>query len=632
MTPGAGRAGQGGGVRGFGQARSHQEGARKLAEERLRTAAAPGLVCGMRDRPARFSRTLGGGWTSRVAVGLGIDELLLHWHVVPVEVGSLRRTGRSPMSSDPPAWQPVDPNAGRLPAPLDATLSSCGSVAGLVALLVSPEIDGRWGVEASLLVARGWARKGRSVLLADASLDDPSLHKVVTGPNDEGVSDVILYGASVGRVARPIGDGLLAAPAGTPVADAAEVLAHPRWEGVVRGFRKAGALLLLHLPAGTPGGADLLARAGGIIVISKATTDVRKVPCVDRVLAVLGPAGTARRESREALTPTGEVRPPADASAGPERAEEVTGKKSEAADSRTRPELRLAVEPLSEPGAEDVRHASGGTEAASSTQGRAESAAGFSPEVSGRADSAESGRRGSRARKLVVALLSALMLAAGGVAAAEYLGFINVPRIGIFERLPMMPGRPTGPGPEATSPEARPTGSSDRMPETPVITHVLSADGWGDLETGLSTVRELRQRLPGLLFFLTVRGVDGADQFVLLAGPAYTQMGAEGLRELLARTLDGLDPSTWMVQEARYSFLLGEYSEAPEAQDRVQSLAALSIPAHVLQVDYPDGATGLRVYGGAFTDESQAAAMERLLRANGLGDADFLERRGRIPE
>lgn len=570
------------------------------------------------------------------------------------------------MSSDPPVWQPIDPTAGMLPAPLDATLSSSGSVAGFVALWVSPEIDGRWGVEVSLLVARGWARKGRSVLLADASLDDPSLHKVVAGPNDEGVSDVILYGASVNRVARPTGDGLLVTPAGTPVGDAAEVLAHPRWEGVVRRFRKAGSLLLLHLPAGTPGGADLLERAVGIIVISKATTDVRKVPGADRVLAVLGPVGTAQPESGKALTAIGEVRPPADVSVGPEAASE-TPCESDVADTDSEPtdELEgtkpgtgavLGDHPSPEPGAppltaqkmgmdsvvgahleadpvEEVTGVGAGAGAEDEPAVVASEVmdAGRSPDVSGRADSAGSARRGSRARRFVVAFLSTLIVAAGGGAAAEYLGFINVPRSGIFERLPLVPGRPT-PGPDPTSPEASPTESPDPMPETPVITHVLVADAWGDLETGLSTVRALQQRLPGLLFFLTVRGVDGADQFVLLVGPAYTAMGAEGLRELLARTLDSPDPSTWTVLEARYSFLLGEHSEATDAQERVQSLAALSIPAHVLQIDYADGATGLRVYGGAFTDESQAAAMERLLRANGLGDADFLERRGRIPE
>ena len=553
------------------------------------------------------------------------------------------------MTSDPPAWQPVDPNAGMLPAQLDATLSSSGSVAGFVALWVSPEIDRRWSVEVSLLVARGWARKGRSVLLADASLDDPSLRDVVAGPYDEGVSDLILYGASVNRVARPTGDGFLVAPAGTPVGDAAEVLAHPGWEGVVRGFRKAGALLLLHLPAGTPGGAELLARAVGIIVISKATTDVRNVPCADRVLAVLGPVATARPEPRKPLARIGEGRTdvtdtdlePTDE---PERTKPGTGA---VLGDRPSPEPRappltaqkmgvgsvvgahLEADPVAE--GTDVG-ARAGAEEPAVVAGEVMDA-GRPPEVAGRADSAGPGRGGSRARRIVLAFLSVLIVAAGGVAAGEYLGFLNVPRIGILERLPLVPGRTSDPAPDPTAPEPSPAESADPLPETPVITHVLIADAWRDIETGLSTVRALQQRLPGLLFFLTVHGgVDGADEFVLLVGPAYTAGGAEGLRDLLAGTLDGLDPSTWGVQEAPYSFLLGEYSEAIDAQNRIPSLAALSIPAHVLQVNYPDGTIGLRVYAGAFTDESQAASMERLLRANGLGDADFLERRGRIPE
>ena len=65
---------------------------------------------------------------------------------------------------------------------------------------------------------------------------------------------------------------------------------------------------------------------------------------------------------------------------------------------------------------------------------------------------------------------------------------------------------------------------------------------------------------------------------------------------------------------------------------RVQELAGLSVPAFVLQVGYSAGATALRVYGGAFSDEFEAAEMGQLLTEHALDDAPLTERRGRLPD
>ena len=92
-----------------------------------------------------------------------------------------------------------------------------------------------------------------------------------------------------------------------------------------------------------------------------------------------------------------------------------------------------------------------------------------------------------------------------------------------------------------------------------------------------------------------------------------------------------LGADAWVVEEARYSFFFGEYVTDGEANDRVQELAGMSIPAFVLEVVYPAGARAYRVYGGAFFDEVQAGTMGRLLDDNGLGDVPLTERRGPLP-
>ena len=739
------------------------------------------------------------------------------------------------MSPDIPTWQPIDPANEGLPEHVDAVLDSFDSTTGCVVLLVAPEIDRRWGADVSLLVARGWAAKGRSVLLADASLEDPVLHESVDGTNDEGVSDVMLYGASVKRVARSVGGGIFFAPAGTPVGDAEEVLTHPKWDTVISGFREVGAVLLLHLSAATTGARALLDQAAGVIVVAEGVGDVSSIlgSASDRILAVLGPeaAGeiaTPVVEPEVGLTsePEPELVAPSEAESEPEpevetpleaevvpagvteepagdaglfsmeglpdstgsaadevddseglSLEAVAGSQYDASDEAqaeaplagaldemeplevepvevTPPEAEEAEEveaaevegpatadeaAVEEPGLPAVEGVTGSKvemdEAAAAEDAHLdrdfETGAGFdledapddlsfgdgdleveasplaeevlpewrlaaaaardlsaaagdsafddpdlgSPEpvaplatsdaapgdpsvgagesiavdaaveamgagtdalpedtVGETAVDLEEGpphkmtgleeldrrrKRGARVRQLLVGMATALIVGGGGITAA-YFGFINIPGVTPPERVRSAVPPPIElPGP---------------TPETPVISHVLTVDAWRSMETASSTVDALRGRLPELLFFVTVIEVAGADQYALLAGPAFSAVEADALKEPLAEVLDRLNPAMWTVQEARYSFFFGEYAEAADAAGRVQSLAVLSIPAHVLEVSYADGTTGLRVYGGAFVDEFQAVAMGRLLRANDLGDVRLTLRRGRLPQ
>jgi hypothetical protein len=139
--------------------------------------------------------------------------------------------------------------------------------------------------------------------------------------------------------------------------------------------------------------------------------------------------------------------------------------------------------------------------------------------------------------------------------------------------------------------------------------------------------------MPDILPFVTVLSIDGGPRYALMVGPAYGEEEANDLRGPLGTALDPLnpDPSSWAVQEAPYAFFLGEYEALAEANGRVEELAGLSIPAYVLQVTYPDGTSAVRVYGGAFFDETQAGAMGRLLIQNGLTDVPLTERRGQLP-
>ena len=238
-------------------------------------------------------------------------------------------------------------------------------------------------------------------------------------------------------------------------------------------------------------------------------------------------------------------------------------------------------------------------------------------------------KRRAGARRVTIATSSLLGLGVGGLALG-YWGVVEIPGITPLERSQFVPTLVVPPGP---------------VPETAVMSHVLFVDAWREAETPLTWADALQERMPELLGFVTALTIDGDRRYALLVGPARGAVEATGLRDPLATALALLnpDPASWTVQEAPYSFLFGEYETLGEANGRVQELAGLSIPAFVLEVTYTAGnaagnaardaaGTGvLRVYGGAFSTEVEAAWMGQLLSENDLGDVPLTERRGRLP-
>lgn len=164
------------------------------------------------------------------------------------------------------------------------------------------------------------------------------------------------------------------------------------------------------------------------------------------------------------------------------------------------------------------------------------------------------------------------------------------------------------------------------------MSHVLFVDSWRTIETPLSTADALRSRLPDLLFFVTPLEVAGALQYALYVGPAYSAVEADALKDPVALVMDRLDPNDWRVLNAPYAFYFGEYDSPTNAEGRIRALAGISIPAYSLQVAYPDGTTAVRVYGGAFSDEFQAAEMGRMVSDADVGGMVLTSRRGILPE
>ena len=724
------------------------------------------------------------------------------------------------------AWQPLDP-AGSLPGEIESALGDGDSLSACVVILVDSEIDRDWGAQASLAVARRWAASGRRVILADGCLDGPVLHEAAGVENGEGVSDMVLYGASAQRFTRRVEDRLMLAPAGTPVVEVADVLKHVRWDMMISGCREVGATLVCHVSTGTPGVEAMTERADGVLVLAPASKDVDAIlgSTAGPLIAILGPGngdapplasvdeegdavavealpGPPEEDEEVAVSVEAAAGPPEDeapaaltvddlpelpssvvedgetpdafsvtAMEGAQDQEEAAPSDgSETADLEVGVDLGV-VSPVDE-GAEDAAEEDGETPDAFSVtamegaQDQEEAAPSdgsetadlevgvdlgvVSPIDEGAEDSTESeedveggavaagadtclaadmslGIEGFEAgagvdlggalddledltdqgspedpvstgavagdgidvgtldlpgtdpvesevgpapglgeplafsdavselvideppeevsvaeaeptrrrkyrglarleqrrrhsvilRQFLIAALTILIVGGGGIAVAYY-GLVNIPGITPPERVrSYVPAPVVLPGP---------------IPRSGIMTHVLMIDSWRSMETPLATAEALRSRLPDLLFFIVPGWVEGTRQFALYVGPAYSAVEADALKGPVAAVMDRLDPDDWSVRDAPYAFYFGEYDTAVNAQGRIEALAQASIPAYSLQVDYADGTTGLRVYGGAFTDEFEAAQMGRIISDADIGGMVLTFRHGTLPE
>jgi Mrp family chromosome partitioning ATPase len=145
--------------------------------------------------------------------------------------------------------------------------------------------------DAAVELATALAGDGHRIVLCDLSLLGPALHRILDVPNDEGMTDLFEFGASLRRVSAPVPEGgFFFAPAGIGVADPQRIAGHPRWDRLLEGARDAGATLLLYAPASLPGADRIAGRVGAVAVVgapADADTVAERLPAgcslVDRV-------------------------------------------------------------------------------------------------------------------------------------------------------------------------------------------------------------------------------------------------------------------------------------------------------------------------------------------------------------
>ncbi len=201
-------------------------------------------------------------------------------------------------------WHFFDVESGNVPEECSPSILPGGGRGRIVALAATPFARSKdWAGRAAVYIAKGWAEEGLRIFLMDLGLESPSLHDLLGLPNEEGVSDAFLYGASVQRIAQPALDGaVFFASAGTVAGDPEEVLGHPRWNDLAGGFSEADATLLLFLPTEITGAEKILSRATDIVFLAAQgeSPDEFLGPASIKVLAIAGPLGSPPPAEEEA--------------------------------------------------------------------------------------------------------------------------------------------------------------------------------------------------------------------------------------------------------------------------------------------------------------------------------------------
>ena len=496
------------------------------------------------------------------------------------------------MERELPPWQPFDPES---PGDSPLTFPELEHGSRIVAVLATPGVDeDGWGPRVATRLAREWTSRSERVLLADLNLAEPSLHDVLGVPNGEGVSDVVLWGASFQRVAHVVGPGLLFASAGTVVADPTPVLNSSRWGAITDGFQRADATLIAYLPIGTAGGHDLLDRASDVVVLARQdeTGQLELGAMTNRVRAVLGPESD-----------------PTD----------------------TLPVERLAPEP------EPVPVAAEPTFPPEPTFPSAEPP--WQGEVTASVSAVESSR--SRGRLWLLALL---LITTTVVVLVAWSGIVNVPFLTPFLAgsdevdgdIPVSVAPVEAEPPPAVEPltPTPPDPALDVEPTGPVQAFSLTLAAYESLGAARQEISGLEPRRPDLLMVVApIVDRNGTPYYRLLIGPALDRDQALALRGSLQEALGvaAAHADTWIVRDTHLAFHLGDEASLEAARARAAELETPEIFPYVLRLSAGDVPV-YRIYAGAYISPGEASYLRDQLEAAGLGDSPLISRQGTRPQ
>ena len=519
-----------------------------------------------------------------------------------------------------PDWTPFDPSA---PPTLPDLEDGPGRVVAVVATFVATTLG--WAASVAAELAAGWSALGHRVVLADGGLVEPQLHEVFGESNGEGVTDAVLYGASIRRVARPVRGGtFFLVCAGTAVADPGQVLSSPRWTRLCAGFRRAGVTLVIFVSPDEPALRSALDQASDVVVLAGPDEDVSSL--VDGVGGVVRGVVGVDAAAVPTVSDDAPVEPEADGSW-----ESALGADSELDDSAPpsapadpwAAAAQAVAEPSAEPWVAPVSRLAEDESAqelpAWTAEARKHEARAEALERSQEVPETEEVEGSRHLLRLV------LMVVVFAIVGAAAFGLVEIPG------LPAFPWISPSAEEEAPPESLTPVATSVLQPETtPLMGYSVTVGAFQDL----GVARARREQLAvgqGTFLAMAPVEIDGTVFHRLLVGPAQDSAEAVGLLARVAQA-SGLNASDLIVRATPLAFELGEVNELEAAARRAEVLRGLDVPAYVLAVEYADGAVRYRVYAGAYADETEARYLLGLLAERLVNSAVLRQRTGRLPE
>lgn len=514
-------------------------------------------------------------------------------------------TQSQPNAGDPgrvPAPTFFDPSFERLPAPVAGETAAPGPVL----LLFDRAADRSWAADAAVSLATGWHAAGRRTVLADLCLEDPFLHERIGMPNQDGVVDIFLYGASLARSARAVpGRGFYLISSGTYTDDPGGVLRNPRWDKIVAGFRDNNAALLLFVPSDAPELSTLRRFVSEAILLGGSDGASPLPASLADTFAVRAWLTPPRRDDAGAV-PSARPASPADRFPEPEPVAPWNAPPGTREALAGTPE---AVNPL-------VAGAAAGIPAAEIPV----------PEADWAAEEPVK-------KKRAVSPLLLLLLLVALLAALAFLGPQYIP--GFPDLLGASGGRTEEPVPQKATPAAAaPVRPQPVVAAGAALPWSVNVANYDVAEPAFDHVRKLSARFEQAKFFVVPEPTQGPLYWKVMAGMADDSAALAPLRDQLiaAGELDeeAVGGRSRIFQERGLAYDLGEFPTEAQARARVDSLARRAIPAYVAPVPYTDGSERWKVYGGAYPDSASAAPMEKILAGASI-QPRLVERAGRPP-
>ena len=490
---------------------------------------------------------------------------------------------------------------------------------------------GGWAAQACIAIAESLATTGR-VVVADLSLDRPELHDLLGTDNTEGLTDVFLFGASLEHVTRMLpahAFELIPAAAFTP--DTEEILTHRRWAVVFEELAAAKTRLLLYLPITTDGTGAFSDRVGHTVVLAdrwEAET-VRDALSADaEIMGFVAPPETAADDVAPGAPDVATVPEPDIPATAPRMADrdfdkiripKDSAREALIADLRARQRAALqapapVIAPLPdevdiprERPAPPVRTVNFPAPKASISE------PGFASTV----------REKPRRRVLLPALLVVFLVSS---AAAGW----HIWRGGSFAGFERDRSRAAAPAnrraaaPAVAQPPAEPP-----LPAGRPLPYSVAIAGYQLLDQAQERIDQLRNEHASMQFYIAPTVVQGSLFYRVLAGPLPDSATAAAIRDtLVARRIKTMTLASDLLATP-YAFLIGTFDRRNEAQAKAAEATASGVPAYVVAVGNPAGATTYRVYAGAFSGQGDAQFLRESLKNAALPDS-LVERTGSI--